>query len=282
MSRLRDVAQTQFCPQDTSERRVAGWQRALRWVAWLTFLGLAIKNSQSVYFSPLEWLALAAAIGISVWCLAKPLGGPTVELTEPTHVRGEFVSRTNWGLVLLGAILTVGGIGATGAIAYDLSTGRATVGEVLNDIGIFIEGWVAELITGGAYDAELEKTHAYALFLLLIPGALLVWFTLIPFVKGGQHWRVDLDGSVSWRRENMWIPLLECEFASVKADGTTIVFTPSEGMGARLVLPQLRVFSREFGSRLRSKVSAEFFRQRLEDRGFTVAGQGDSLSALRT
>jgi hypothetical protein len=43
----------------TRERRVAGWQRALRWVAWLTFLGLAVRDSVkrpgSVYFSPLEF-----------------------------------------------------------------------------------------------------------------------------------------------------------------------------------------------------------------------------------
>ena len=31
-----------------------------------------------------------------------------------------------------------------------------------------IEGWIAGLISP-AYDAELEKTHAYALFLLLNP-----------------------------------------------------------------------------------------------------------------
>jgi hypothetical protein len=76
----------------------------LRWVAWLTFLGLAVWNSQSLYFSPLEWLALIAAVGISIWCLAKPLGGPKVELSEPTHLRCAFVSRTSWGLVLFGAI----------------------------------------------------------------------------------------------------------------------------------------------------------------------------------
>jgi hypothetical protein len=54
------------------------------------------------------------------------------------------------------------------AAIYDVSTGRATVGDVFTDIGIFIEGWNAEMIAP-TYDAELEKTHAYALFLLLIP-----------------------------------------------------------------------------------------------------------------
>jgi hypothetical protein len=58
-------------PEDTVERRITWWQRALGWAAWLTFLGLAVYNSQSVYFSPLKWLALIAAIGISIWCMAK-------------------------------------------------------------------------------------------------------------------------------------------------------------------------------------------------------------------
>ena len=35
-------------PEDTVERRITSWQRALRWVAWLSFLGLAVYNSQSV------------------------------------------------------------------------------------------------------------------------------------------------------------------------------------------------------------------------------------------
>jgi hypothetical protein len=144
-------------PEDTVERRITWWQRALRWVAWLTFLGLAVYNTQSVYFSPLEWLALIAAIAISIWCMAKPLGGPKVELSEPRHQLGMFVSRTSWGLTPFGAILTAGGVAGAGAAIYDLSTGRATVGDVFKDIGIFIEGWIAELIAP-TYDAELEKT----------------------------------------------------------------------------------------------------------------------------
>lgn len=81
-------------------------------------------------------MTLVAAIGSSVWCLAQPLGGPKVELTGPAHLLGAFVSRANWGLVLFGAILTIGGIAATGAIVYALSTGRATVGDVMHDIAI--------------------------------------------------------------------------------------------------------------------------------------------------
>jgi hypothetical protein len=274
-------------PTDTGERRVAGWQRALRWVAWLTFLGLAVKNSQSVYFSPLEWLALAAAIGISIWCMAKPLGGPKMKMTKPTHLLGAFVSRTSWALVLFGAILTIGGIGATGAIVYDLSTGRATFGDVMRDIAIFLAGFIAEVTSRGGYDAGLENTHAYALFLLLLPGVLLVWLNLIPFFRRGREWRVEPDGSVAVHRGDTWAPLLEYEYATVAADGTTIRFTSPPGGPQALALPPKRVYSREFGCRLRSDVSSAFFRQRLADRGFSVepppsdGTSGDDFTAAR-
>jgi hypothetical protein len=175
-------------PEDTGDQKVADWQRQLRWVAWLTFLGLAVYYSQSVYFSAPEWLALAAAIGISIWCLAKPLGGPKYELREPSHLLGAFVSRTSWGLVLFGALLTLGGVAGSMAAIYDVSTGRATVGDVFTDIGIFIEGWIAEMISP-AYDAELEKTHAYGLFLLLIPGLLLLFSTWSRSSTGASNFR---------------------------------------------------------------------------------------------
>jgi hypothetical protein len=81
--------------------------------------------------------------------MAKPLGGPKYELSEPTHLLGAFVSRTNWGLALFGGILTIGGVAGAMAAIYDVYTGRATVGEVVKDIGIFIEGWIAELIAPG-------------------------------------------------------------------------------------------------------------------------------------
>ena len=87
-SRTGDGREARQRPEDTVERRLTWWQRALRWVAWLTFLGLAVYNSQSVYFSGREWLALIAAIGISIWCMAKPLGGPKYELKEPAHLLG--------------------------------------------------------------------------------------------------------------------------------------------------------------------------------------------------
>lgn len=256
-------------PPETAERRPAGWQRALRWVAWLSFLGLAIRNSQSVSFGGLEFLALAVAIAVSIFCVAKPLGGPKVDLSEPAHMLGRFVSRTNWALVLIGALLTVAGVGATGAIVYDMSTGRASFGDVLRDIAIFIEGWFVELFLGGFYDAELEKTHAYALFILLLPGLILFSYNLIPLLRRGNEFRVEPDGSVAVRAGATWPTLLEYEYATVDADGTTIRFSAPQGTN-RLVLPQQRVFSREYGVRLPAKTSAEFFRKRLAIRGFDV------------
>ena len=200
-------------PEETAERLLTWWQRALRWVAWLTFLGLAVWNSQSVYFGPLEWLALIAAIAISIWCMAKPLGGPKVELSEPAHLLGAFVSRTNWALVIIGALLTIGGVAGAGAAIYDMSTGRATVGDVLKDIAIFIEGWIVEMFAADAYDAELEKTHAYALFLLIIPGLLLLWFNLIPLLHRGSEFRVEA------RRRRAVSPHVESD-RSVSTGGT--------------------------------------------------------------
>ncbi|MGZ5391370.1 MAG: hypothetical protein ACXWD3_05865 [Mycobacterium sp.] len=107
---------------------------------------------------------------LCVWCMARPLGGPKVELSEPGTCGSIRVSNQ------LGSgdhrCLADGrrcGPGA-GAAIYDMSTGRATFGYVLKDIEIFVEGWFAELIAT-TYDAELEKTHAYALFLLIIPVA---------------------------------------------------------------------------------------------------------------
>ncbi|MFG1932772.1 hypothetical protein ACGFK1_19330 [Mycobacterium sp. NPDC048908] len=269
-------------PDDTSERRITWWQRALRWIAWLTFLGLAVYNSQTASFSPLEWLALLAAIGISVWCMAKPLGGPKYELRDPSHLLGGFVSRTSWGLVLFGAIVTLGGVAGSMAAIYDVSTGRATVSEVLTDIAVFVEGWVAEMIAP-TYDAELEKTHAYALFILLIPGLLLLFFNLIPFFKRGMQFQVHPDGAVSVRSGERWAPLLEYEYSTVTADGTTIEFTPPPGGPQGIVLPQDRVYSREYGVRLPAKVSAEFFRRLLAGRGFDVdAASADSRSFTAT
>ncbi len=87
----------------------------------------------------------------------------------------------------MGAILTLGGVAGSMAAIYDVSTGRATVGDVMKDVGIFIEGWITALIAP-TYDAELGKAHAYALFLLPIPG-LLLWFNVIHSSSGAANSR---------------------------------------------------------------------------------------------
>jgi hypothetical protein len=203
------------------------------------------------------------------------LGGPKCELREPTYLLGAFVTRTNWGLALFGGILTIGGVAGAMAAIYDVTTGRATVGEVVKDIGIFIGRWIAP-----AYDAELEKTHAYALFLLLIPGLLLVGYNLIPFFKRGNEFQVHPDGSVSVRRGDSWEPLMDYRYSTVTADGTTIDFTPPADGPPPVALPQDRVFSREYGVRLPDKVSAEFFRRLLAGRGFVVESASSSSNSF--
>jgi hypothetical protein len=116
--------------------------------------------------------------------------------------------------------------------------------------GYSSEGWIAELITRGGFDAELEKTHAYALGILLPPGLLLLWYNLVPFLKRGTEFQIEQDGSVTVRAGATWPALLEFEYSSVIADGTTIEFRPPQGRSA-LILPQQRVFSRQYGVRRR-------------------------------
>jgi hypothetical protein len=268
-------------PEQTSERRLTSWQRAVRWVLWLTFLGLAVANSQRVQFSGLEWLALVAALGFSIWCMAKPLGGPKVKLTKPQHLCGSFESRTSWGLVLIGALLVIGGAAGLGAAVYDLASGRASIGDVVHDIAIFVEGWIAELIAGISYDAELEKTHAYALFLLLIPGLIMLWLNLVPALKRGSAFSVESDGSVLVRQCDSWEPLLEYQYSTVVADGATVAFTPPQDGPVQVTLPQARVFCEDNGARLKAALSAEFFTALLASRGFRVEASGGSSFTAR-
>ena len=248
---------------------------------WLAFLGMAVYNSQTVRFSGLEWLLLVAAIGFSIWCMPRPLGGPRVELDKPQHLLGTFASRTSWGLLLIGALLTIGGVAGLGAATYDLATGRATFGDVVHDIVIFVEGWIAELIAGISYDAELENTHAYALFLLLIPGLILLWLNLIPLLKRAIAFRVEADGSVMVRRRDSWEPWLEYQYSSVSADGATILFTPPQDGPQSVALPQARVFCEENEARLKAELSAEFFTAMLDARGFEVDSSGGSAFTAR-
>lgn len=144
-------------------------------------------------------------------------------------------------------------------------------------MGTFVVGWTTEVATGWSYDAHLEDTHAYALFVLIVPGLWLVWWNLIPVVKRGREFRAEPDGTIAVRGAHGWFQLLEYEYSNVIADGTTIRLTPAVDWVPAVALPQARVYSRETGARLRRNVSAEFFIQRLARRGFNI----ETLDAKR-
>lgn len=233
----------------------------------LTFIGVAIAHSDRQSFGAVEFLALGVALGVSIWCMARPLGGRKLRSTN----RRMCALRSCRGRAGAWCCLvspTVGGIGATDAIVYDLSPAVRTIREVFSDMGTFVVGWTSEMVTGWSYDAHLEDTHAYALF--VVPGLLLVRFNLVPFVKRGREFRVEPDSTASVRGPRGWFQLLEYEYSAVTADGTTVRFTAAGDGTPAVVLPQARVFSRETGARLRSGVSAAFFQQRLASGGITV------------
>jgi hypothetical protein len=73
---------------------------------------------------------------------------------------------------------------------------------------------------------------------------------------------------------------MEYQYSDVVADGTTIKFTPPPDGPPAIVLPQDRVFSREYDARLRAKVSAEFFRRLLASRGFDVESASSGSSSF--
>ena len=77
--------------------------------------------------------------------------------------------------------------------------------------------------------------------------------------------------------------LLEYQYSVVTADGTTIEYSPPPDGPPAVVLAQGRVISREYGARLRSRVSADFFRRLLGGRGFTIesTASGRSFTARR-
>ncbi|MCV7077014.1 hypothetical protein [Mycobacterium szulgai] len=54
---------------------------------------MAIAHSARESFGRVELFALAAAIGVSIWCMAKPLGAPKMEIGEPGEI--PFIKRGN-------------------------------------------------------------------------------------------------------------------------------------------------------------------------------------------
>ena len=117
----------------------------------------------------------------------------------------------------------------------------------------------------------------------LIPRLLLLWFNLVPFFKRGSEFQVHPDRSVSVRRGDSWEPLLEYQYSAVTANGTTVEFARPPDGPPEMVLPQDRVFSREYGARLAQQGQREFFRRPLAGRGFTIEGpaSGSSFTARR-
>lgn len=73
---------------------------------------------------------------------------------------------------------------------------------------------------------------------------------------------------------------MEYLYSTVAANGTTIDFTPPADGPPAVALPQHRVFSREYGVRLPEKVSAEFFRRLLAERGFDVESASSSSNSF--
>ena len=115
----------------------------------------------------------------------------------------------------------------------------------MRDIGVFVEGGIAEMITP-SYDAELEQTHTYALFILIIPGRLL---RLLPFFKSGNELQFHPGGSNRCGAATVGNHCRTTRDASVTAYGST---------------------SRGYGVRLPAEVNAEFFRRLPAARGFDL------------
>jgi len=134
------------------------------------------------------------------------------------------------------------------------------------------------ILTLGGVAGSMAAIYDVSTGRATIPGLLLLWFNVIPFFKRSSEFQVHPNGSVSVRRKNSWDPLMEYQYSTVTADGTTIDFNPPSDGPPAVVLPQDRVFSREYGERMPGKVSAEFFRRLLAGRGFTIEGPASRSS----
>src|SRR5262245_21524352 len=91
-------------------RLLTAWQRALVWASWLLWVWMMWRNSANVSMGGAEWLSLLAAVAVTVICKRRPLGPAAVFIEKPEEMRGEFESRTNWALVLIGAAILLGGV----------------------------------------------------------------------------------------------------------------------------------------------------------------------------
>jgi hypothetical protein len=255
--------------EERGPQRLADWQRSSLWMVWLAVLALLIAGTDKESLSLAEFGAIVAGIAITVWNCRNPRGGPKKLIEESSEVRGEFVSRANWALVLVGAGLTLGGLAGGMKIIHDVSHGLTTIGGVFEDMALFVLEWIKERLSGGT-EGDVTHTKMYTLILLLPIGLLMLLFLSPPLFFRGMRFRVEDDGTIQFRDCGVWKPLGLEDYSEAAAGAFTIEFKRAGEATAAVVLPQARVFSAERGTRVEGKVLAAFFRERLEASGFAV------------
>jgi len=249
---------------------MTAWQRALVWGSWLLWVWCMWRNSANTSMGGAEWLSLLGAIAVTIVCKQRPLGVPAVFIEKPEEVRGEFESRTNWALVLIGAAILLGGIASAVRIVTHLATGFATVKDIFNDIGVFIVEWWKERLSGGTYDGELEKTQAYIFVLMLIPGFFMVLINLGPFFLHRARFVAGEHGELTVKRGRVETMVRPGQYAVVAADSSSIEFKDSEAEPAAVEVPTGRVFSVAKGTRVEPKVIVAWLRGELEKQGYAI------------
>ena len=117
-----------------------------------------------------------------------------------------------------------------------------------------------------------RESNASALFVMIVPGLLLVYLNLIPFLFRGREFRVEPAASISVRRHKRILAtagLRRFRRDRRRHDDLLHPFLARD-TGHRSATWR-RVFCRENGARLHPKVSGQLIGERLGRRGFTVA-----------
>ena len=140
-------------------------------------------------------------------------GSPKIDLTVPADVRGEFASQ-------LGVVCWWARSSPSAVWCYRRH--RLTCRRVAPMSVTFSPTSGSSSKAGrsgsspGFYDAELERTAATPLAVLLIPGLLLLWYSLIPLLNRGidfcrRRRRVRIKAGDGWRSSHRSSP--RCEIA---------------------------------------------------------------------
>lgn len=254
--------------QPSVGNQLAGWQKALIWVVWLGVLALIIKNTDKDSLGGLEFLAIIAGIGITVWMRKIPKGPPNIIIEKSKNVKGVFESRTNWALVFVAAGLTLGGVAMTMKLRHDITNGISTWKDVFDDIVHYFIQELIQRLTGGL-DGDVTRTKLYIMVVLLPIGLLMLWFTLVPLMHRGRRFRVE-DGTLSVEKDGGWQPVQPKDYPFADADGLNINLRKTQSDQPEIVLPISRVYSRDIGTRVQTKVLVKYFREYFENQGFTV------------